>query len=252
MALKLIPWVLRDSAATKFCVSIIPSSKMVKIMKTTTAVFVIIMLSASSSIFADKPNGSVYIDGGNNKSAVILAHGRGKYPTWLVVDPLRKGINEKLGFHTLSLQMTTGYDNWREYADGFPEAYDSIKSAINFVKNEKGVNKIFLMGHSMGSRIVSSFISENPDQSVSGLIVVGCRNNGGYPLSCEENLQDVDIPVLDIWGGNNEKDSNAASDRSGLVSEAYKQVEVSGANHKFEGYESELVSSTVDWLKAQQ
>jgi uncharacterized protein len=220
--------------------------------KTVTITLSLCIVSFASIGYAAKPDGSAYLDGGSNKSAVILAHGKGKHPTWLVVNPLRKGISEKIGFHTISLQMPTGYDNWKEYADGFPEAYRIIETAINFLKNEKGVNKIYLMGHSMGSRMVSSFVSENPDVVLSGLIVAGCRNNGGYPLSCDQNLQNVDIAVLDIWGGNNGKDSDAASGRESLVSEKYKQVEISGANHRFEGYENELVSSTVTWLKAQQ
>ena len=210
-----------------------------------------IFLCSPLNVFADEPSGSAYIDGSKSNVGLILAHGKGKHPTWLVVDPVRRGINEKLGYHTLSLQMPTGYNNWRDYADGFPEAFDTIKQAITFLKKEKGVTKLFLFGHSMGSRMSSAFISENPEQPVSGLIVAGCRNNGGYPLSCNENLQNVDIPVLDIWGGNNGKDSNAASDREEMVSATYKQVEISGANHKFEGNEDELVDAVVSWLKSQ-
>lgn len=210
-----------------------------------------ILLCSSLSVFADEPNGSAYIDGGKSTVGLILAHGKGKHPAWLVVDPVRKGINEKLGYHTLSLQMPSGYSDWREYADGFPDAYITIKQAIAFLKNEKGVTKLFLLGHSMGSRMLSAFMSENSDQPISGLIVAGCRNNGGYPLSCNESLQNINIPVLDIWGGNNGKDSNAASDREGMVSATYTQVEISGANHKFEGNEDELVDAVVSWLKAQ-
>jgi predicted alpha/beta-hydrolase family hydrolase len=113
------------------------------------------------------------------------------------------------------------------------------------------VSVIFLMGHSMGSRLASSFIFKNPDQPVAGLIIAGCRNNGGYPLSCYDNLQDVAIPVLDIWGGDNEKDADAASEREDFLSDKYTQVEVAGANHKFDGYEDEFVLATVNWLKAQ-
>lgn len=210
-----------------------------------------ILLCSPLSVFADEPNGSAYIDGGKSNVSLILAHGKGKHPTWLVVDPVRKGINEKLGYHTLSLQMPSGYSDWRDYADGFPDAYITIKQAITFLKNEKGVTKIFLFGHSMGSRMASAFMSENFDQPISGLIVAGCRNNGGHPLSCKQSLQNIDIPVLDIWGGNNDKDSNAASDREGMVSATYKQVEISGANHKFEGNEDELVDTVVSWLKSQ-
>ena len=212
---------------------------------------IVAIIFVTDPVFADKPAGSVYLDGGNSKSALILAHGRGKYPTWKVVDPLRKGVHEELGFHTLSLQMPNDDKNWRKYAGDFPEAYRTIEAAIKFLKQEKKVSVIYLMGHSMGSRMASSFISENPDQPIAGLIVAGCRNNGGYPLSCSESLQEVGIPVLDIWGGDNEKDSDAASERNSLLSKTYTQVEVAGANHKFDGHEDEFVLATIKWLKTQ-
>ena len=69
------------------------------------------------------PAGSEFIDGGDSKVALILAHGRGKHPTWKVVEPLRTGVNGELGYHTLSLQMPNEDKYWRDYADDFPDAY---------------------------------------------------------------------------------------------------------------------------------
>lgn len=209
-------------------------------------------LFISASAFAEKPDGSVYLDGGDSTFGLILAHGKGKSPTWLVVDPVRKGIHKELGYHTISLQMPTGYSNWKEYADGFPKAYETIEEAITYLKNEKGVSKIYLFGHSMGSRMASAFVSENPNSRLSGLIVAGCRNNGGKPLACDQNLEGITLPVLDIWGGKNGKDSKAASGRKGMASATYTQVEISGANHKFEGHEGELVDAVAKWLKKQK
>ncbi len=210
-----------------------------------------LLLVVTSYALAGTPDGSVYIDGGDSKYGVVLAHGRGMHPTWLVVDPLRKGINNELGYHTLSLQMPTGYSHWKDYADGFPDAYQSFKEAIAFLKEEKGVSHVYLIGHSMGSRMASAFVSENSDHGLAGLVVAGCRNNGGYPLSCDENLQGANVPVLDIWGGDNGKDSRSASERSGMVSDTYTQVEIAGTNHKFEGDENQLVDAVVAWLKSQ-
>lgn len=205
----------------------------------------------SFKVYADKPDGSVYLDGGDSKYALVLAHGKGKNPTWLVVDPVRKEINETLGYHTLSLQMPTGYSDWKDYADGFPQAYSTIEEAIAYLKEEKGVSHVYLFGHSMGSRMASAFVSEHPNHGLAGLIVAGCRNNGGRPLSCYQNLEGVELSVLDIWGGNNGKDSSAASERQALASDTYTQIEISGANHKFEGKEDELVEAVTDWLKSQ-
>lgn len=211
-----------------------------------------LLIALSSYTYAGSPDNSVYIDGADNKNGIILAHGKGKHPTWLVVDPLRKGINKQLGYHTLSLQMPKGYNHWKDYAEGFPVAYQTFKEAIAFLKKEKGVSRVFLIGHSMGSRMASAFVSENSDHGLTGLVVAGCRNNGGHPLSCDGNLQGVTLPVLDVWGANNGKDSRAASERSGMVSSTYTQVEISGANHKFEGYENELVDAVASWLKDQK
>ena len=220
-------------------------------MKKIYVAFVFVGLFLSSTAYADKPDGSVYLDGGDSKYGLILAHGKGKNPTWLVVDPVRKGIHDELGYHTLSLQMPTGYSDWKDYADGFPKAYGTIEDAIAYLDSEKGVSKIFLFGHSMGSRMASAFVSEHPNSGLTGMIVAGCRNNGGSPLACDQNLENVTIPVLDIWGGKNGKDSRAASQRSGMVSASYTQVEISGANHKFEGREGELVDAVEKWLKKQ-
>ena len=209
----------------------------------------IVFMLISVSTIASQPSGAAYLGSNGSNIGLILAHGRGKHPTWKVVEPLRKGVNEKLGFHTLSLQMPNGDKKWKKYADDFPAAYDMIKEGIRYLREEKGVTEIYLMGHSMGSRMASAFVSENPDQPITGLIIAGCRNNGGYPLSCDQNLENVDIPVLDIWGDGSDKDADAASKREALVSEKYKQVKISGANHKFEGYENEFVTSVVEWLK---
>lgn len=220
-------------------------------MKKIYLAFAFVGMFLSSVAYADKPNGSVYLDGGDSKYGLILAHGKGKNPTWLVVEPVRKGIHDELGYHTLSLQMPTGYSDWKDYADGFPEAYGTIEEAITYLKNEKGVSKVYLFGHSMGSRMASAYVAEHPNSGISGLIVAGCRNNGGSPLACDENLEDVRIPVLDIWGGKNGKDSKAASQRSGMVSATYTQIEIIGANHKFEGHEDELMGAVEKWLKMQ-
>lgn len=199
--------------------------------------------------YSQVPPGAVYLEG-NNDAGLILCHGRGKNPTWKVVDPLRKGVNEQLGYHTLSLQLPNDKKNFQRYAEDFPEAFSRIKDGIRFLREEKGVKKIFLMGHSMGSRMASAFISKFPEQPVNGLILAGCRNNGGYPFNCKDNVRGLALPILDIWGDGESKDSSAANDRKAFQSDSYIQVPIPGANHKFEGHEDEFVTEVVNWLKA--
>jgi pimeloyl-ACP methyl ester carboxylesterase len=221
-------------------------------MRRKTGLFLLFMIIMPTLVFAARPPGSAWLDAGDSQQALILLHGRGHHPTWLVVDPLRKGVHEKLGYHTLSLQMPNEDKHWKEYVDDFPAAYATIKDAIRFLRKEKGVTRIYLMGHSMGSRMASAFVAEHPEQPLAGLIIAGCRNNGGYPLSCRKTVAEVTIPVLDIWGGEDHKDTKSAARRDDLVSETYTQLSVPDANHKFEGKEEELVSVVVDWLQSQE
>ena len=195
---------------------------------------------------------NAYLDGGDSTVGVILCHGRGRHPTYLVVDPLRKGIHERLGYHTLSLQMPViepaAQVNWQEYKSFFPEAHESIASGIRFLKNEKGVERIFLVGHSMGTRMASSFLAYYPNPDVFGFVGVGMRNGGDTPMDSLENLRSINIPVLDVYGEYSDRDVEHALQRSYLISEIYSQVSIPEAGHKFITRKNELVSAVVEWL----
>ena len=208
-----------------------------------------VVCGASDIAVADKPPGSAYLDGGSSKIGVILCHGRGKHATWKVVDPLRKGVHERLGYHTLSLQMPTGKKKWEDYADNFPRAYKEIEAGIAFLRDEKKVEKIYLMGHSMGIRMATSFLANHPRSPISGLIGIGIPNGGGEPLDSNANLRRIALPVLDIYGdGGDGKDLSYAKARSDMISDRYTQVLIAGANHTFDGDEEAMVKAVIDWL----
>jgi pimeloyl-ACP methyl ester carboxylesterase len=214
----------------------------------------------SLQIKTDNPNmpANAYLDGGTSTVGVILCHGRGQHPTWRVVNPLRKGIHEQLGYHTLSLQMPTGGNDWRSYKKYFPDAYKRIEAAIQVLRNEKGVRTIYLMGHSMGSRMATGYLSENPESNVSGFIGVGVVNSGGIPLDSLTNLKialrkSPDLKVLDVYGdGGDGEDAKGAKARSFLVSDRYRQVMIPGADHQFLSGEKQMVNAVINWLKEQK
>lgn len=187
----------------------------------------------------------------NTSTAVILCHGRGKHPHWLVVDPLRKQINKGLGFHTLSLQMPTDDEiAWQDYRHLFPKAFQTIENSIKYLTKNHHVKKVFLIGHSMGSRMASAYIAATPSHKISGFIGIGMRNNGEHPLNVGENLINTDIPVLDLFGnGGNRKDFYHAKDRSQLISDNYKQIMITGANHKFTQHQEKMITAVINWLK---
>jgi pimeloyl-ACP methyl ester carboxylesterase len=142
--------------------------------------------------------------------------------------------------------------DWEDYAQDFPSAYREIQNAIRFLKNRKGVKRVYLVGHSMGARMASAYVAKHPDHGLSGLIVIGLRNNGYDPLNGYENVKNLTIPVLDLYGDGSYKDATHAADRGSLVSKLYHQVAIPEAGHSFGGYEEQLVSAVVSWLKKVQ
>ncbi len=209
----------------------------------------------SAVVYADMPKGQ-YLEGNNSKVGVILAHGKGLDPDSQVVGPLRQAINKELGFHTLSLQMPVipgkqKPGEFESYAPTFPDAYKRIQTAIDFLKNEKGVARVYLMGYSMGGRMTSAFLAKYPDSGIVGYIGVGLVAGGEEPLNTNLNLRKVKIPVLDVYA-ENDSDAKFAENRKRFVSERFKQVSIPGATHDYRGYDHIVISAVIAWLKEQE
>jgi pimeloyl-ACP methyl ester carboxylesterase len=204
---------------------------------------------------AQMPQGE-YLDGKESNVAVILAHGQGLDPDGNVVGPLRRAINKELGFHTLSLSMPTlpGAKNlelWEQYESTFPEAYSRIQAAIEFLRREKGVKRIYLMGHSMGGRMTSAFLASHPDAPIAGFIGVGLLAGGKEPLNTNLNLRKIQIPVIDVYA-ENDRDAESAKFRKPFVSDRFLQVPVPGAKHDYRGFEKFVADAVTGWLRQQE
>lgn len=185
---------------------------------------------------------------GRENITVILCHGRGQYPDWMVVNPLRKAINQQLGYHTLSIQMPVAEISWREYLKLFKDAHQRIRLSIAALK-QQGV-KIYLMGHSMGSRMATSFLAKNPDAGIAGFIGVGIRGHGEGDLDSNENLRSVDIPVLDVFGDASVRDVRHARECEKYIAENYQQIVIPGGDHQFNDAAAEklMVDAVLFWL----
>ncbi len=193
----------------------------------------------------------LYEDGGSSTFAAILCHGKGGDPESYVVDPLRLELNEQLGFHTASLQMPGGRKALVKYKTDFPEANEKINSAVDFLQ-KKGVTSIVLIAHSLGSRMATAYLADTPHPAIKNFVGVGMLNNGGPPFDCLMNLQNVSIPVLDIWGeAGKAGDEKYALERKILLSPLYIQVSIPDGDHALSEHEDELVKEVVTWLKMQ-
>ena len=194
----------------------------------------------------------IYIDGGLSSVGVILCHGRRGNPNWYVVGPLRESISKELGYHTLSIQMPGGDKNWKEFSSDFPAAYQAIQASVDYLRNEKGISNIYLIGFSMGARMASAYVSKYPMVGLSGFVGVSMLNNGGGPFDCYRNLSTVSIPILDVYPQYGKyDDAMHAQKRRKLISLNYQQIMIPNADHAFKSSEKELSETVISWLETQ-
>lgn len=216
---------------------------------------VLLLILAGSVVSAEMPTGE-YLEGKGSKVGVILAHGQGLDPDSQVVGPLRKSINKERGFHTRSLQMPVvpgakGPGRFLEYRATFPDAHRAIQAGIDFLTKERGVRRVYLMGYSMGGRMTTGFLAQNPGSGVIGYIGVGLLGGGPEPLNTNMNIRKVPLPVIDFYADSG-ADANSAEFRKPLVSDRYKQVAISGAAHGYRGYDDHVARAVMAWLKEQE
>lgn len=117
----------------------------------------------------------------DSEYGAIILHGIGVHPDWpQVVYPLRTRLST-FGWHTLSLQMPILANEAKasDYAPLMIEVAPRLDAGIAFLK-EKGVESIFLIGHSLGATMGSYYLATG-DRDVRGFVAVGMA--AGIPQS---------------------------------------------------------------------
>ncbi len=189
------------------------------------------------------------------KGGVILLHGMGANPAWsVVVRPLRLGLTEH-GWETLSLQMPLAprsAEPWT-YTALIPEAAPRISAAIEFLKQRK-LEKIVIIGHSLGARMGLETIAAGRPDGVIAIVAVGVPTNADEPdAGTLGALKKLNLPILDIFGSldlpsvlSSAKARNIAARQAG--NSGYRQVEIIGADHYFRGMDDNLLARVNAWI----
>ena len=190
---------------------------------------------------------------GDARKAVIVMHGTGVHPNWpTVVLPLRVGLTES-GWHTLSIQMPV-LANEAEHAE-YAKIYDwvpgRLDAAIDYLRG-KGFEKVVLVGHSQGSGMTAYYLA-GPHRPVDGFVAVGM--SGGIPGGPMDNLAHlaaVTAPMLDLYGSDDLPEviesAEARAAQAGKAGGDYTQQRVEGADHFFDGEETDLLEAVNAWL----
>lgn len=206
------------------------------------------------------------------KIGVVMFHGRGSTPAGPVVEELRTSLN-RAGYTTLSIENPVplnGQTDFSSYENDvltdnyvFPEAYARMRTAINYLQS-LGIEEVVVAGFSLGSRLATVHVARGQinELSVVGLLAVGMYGNSIDPLNVSETLDEVSVPVIDIYGDGDTLAADTATARldaynsgSGLD---YTQIElicITGLNcHQLEGLkgdDSKPFEITVNaWMQA--
>jgi pimeloyl-ACP methyl ester carboxylesterase len=169
-------------------------------------------------------------------AGVVVVHGLGVHPDWGLNNALRSRLAEER-YATLSVQMPVLEADARgaDYPPLFPEAAERLATAVAYLRG-KGLNKIAIVSHSMGSRMTDYFLNRGGGR-VDAWVAIGTGGEFTAPPAFK-------APVLDLYG---EKDSppvlHFVQQRAGVLKQlrGSGQVQVAGADHFFAGMENELV-----------
>ena len=154
------------------------------------------------------------------KTGVVMFHGRGSTPTGPVVEELRTSLN-RAGYTTLSIDNpipvsgTTDFPSYVADVDSvFTETYARMRTAINHLQT-LGVEDIVVAGFSLGSRLATAHVARGQvdELPILGLIGVGMYGNSIDPLNVAETLDEVSVPVIDIYGDNDTSAAGTAAAR---------------------------------------
>lgn len=152
------------------------------------------------------------------KTGVVMFHGRGLAPTGPVTQELRTSL-QRAGYTTLAIDNPKPLNNqtdFSSYANDvssdnyvFPEAYARMRTAINHLQS-LGVERVVVAGFSLGSRLAAAHVARGQidELPVVGFIGVGMYGNSIEPLNVSTTLDEISVPVLDLYG---DVDTNAVN-----------------------------------------
>lgn len=193
------------------------------------------------------------------KGGAILMHGTGVHPDWSdVIAPLRSELPD-YGWSTLSIQMPVlpNEAKHEDYAPLYQEVPPRIEAAMRFLE-DNGVTNIVLIGHSQGAAMGASYLaSAAPGRiKVKAFVAIGLSApKGADPrMDTRAFLAKIQTPTLDLYGSQDLDTVRMSSEaRKNAARKAgnnkYRQDEVPGANHFFNGLNADLVRRVRSYLE---
>ena len=189
------------------------------------------------------------------RGGAIILHGHGANPNWTdVVQPLRSRLPDA-GWETLALQLPVPAVDAPDSAVQalIPESLPRIQAGVEFFR-QREIPSLVLIGHSLGARMGAQYLAVSAPQELKAFVAVGisipASGSGDTTLVA---LEKIKIPVFDIYGSRDIEpvlqtvEKRAAAARRG-ENQAYRQLEIEGADHFFSGMDDELTARVRAWI----
>jgi pimeloyl-ACP methyl ester carboxylesterase len=200
-------------------------------------------LVAGEAVWLEAPRTSkflgIYTEAPGAKGAIILAHGLGVHPDWGVIGELRTRLADA-GYTTLSVQMPilAADAPAARYPVLFWEADARFAGALTYLRR-KHYDRIWVVSHSMGSRMANHYISAHPQVPLAGWISLSISSGDIGPF------KRIKFPVYDVYAENDlEAVIKGAPKRAATLKglRGSSQTMVFGTDHYFAKKEKDLVS----------
>jgi predicted alpha/beta-hydrolase family hydrolase len=191
---------------------------------------------------------ALYTSTPNAKTGIVLVHGIGVHPDHGVIGILRSTLADR-GYTTLSIQMPVQASDAGAEAYSpavFAEAAERIAVAGAWLQ-ARGPARLVLLSHSMGSRMSAAYWQQTKNAPYAAWLCLGMP----APLS---GLDGMRAPILDAVGELDLPAVRAAAPgraRSIASIPGSRQVVIEGADHFYNGRETQLADAIVAFLQAQ-
>ena len=180
--------------------------------------------------------------------AIVLVHGVGVHPDHGVIGILRDKLNA-LGHTTLSIQMPV-QSKEAQVDDYFPKVFsdaaDRMAKAADWLR-ARGHAEVVLLSHSMGAWMVNEYLDRSHHSTpYKAWIVMGLTGSFSW------TMRSYAFPVLDIYGEQDVAPALGAAGRRKFALKAAngsRQVMIAGADHNYNGKESELAAAIDVFLR---
>ena len=218
---------------------------------------------------------------GQPKGGAIILHDADSHPARPeVIQPLHGNL-PKHGWATISIQLPP-LKQLSEYNNNQALIRRRIESAVNHLRTS-GYNNIVLIGHGTGAMAATNYLAAGSTEFIRALVAIslGVLNTKEKKDSIPAKLENVKLPILDVYGSNDLSYITSSAKRRALASKlsgdaatrantiepyrrsvmavgsgqkaqgyiAYRQIKVEGADHDFSGTENILTKRIIGWLE---